>query len=133
MKNVLSVILTTLWISLSEFVRNQFLLSSYWVNHYLGMGLVFPAKPLNGVIWGIWSLVFALVIFILAKKFSLLQTAFLSWVFGFFMMWLVVGNLGVLPFRILWYAVPLSMLEAFIAALVIKKFQEWNSRTNPGH
>jgi hypothetical protein len=34
-------------------------------------------------------------------------------------MWLVVGNLGVLPFRMLLYAIPLSLLEAYVAGLII--------------
>jgi hypothetical protein len=36
-------------------------------------------------------------------------------------MWLVVGNLGVLPFGLLLLAIPLSLLEAFLAALIIRK------------
>jgi len=33
----------------------------------------------------------------------------------------VVGNLVVLPYGLLYIAVPLSLLEAFIAAYIIKK------------
>jgi hypothetical protein len=40
---------------------------------------------------------------------------------GFVLMWMVIGNLGVLPAAILPVAVPLSMLEAFGAAWIIKK------------
>ena len=36
-------------------------------------------------------------------------------------MWVVIGNLGVLPYGLLLYALPLSLLEAFLAALIIKK------------
>jgi len=36
-------------------------------------------------------------------------------------MWLVIGNLGVLPWGILPVAIPLSLLEAFLAAFIIKK------------
>jgi hypothetical protein len=36
-------------------------------------------------------------------------------------MWLVCGNLGVLPFGILPHAVPLSLLEAFLAAIICVK------------
>jgi hypothetical protein len=115
-----------IWISISEFVRNQFLLQSYWVQHYSHMGLVFPASPANGAVWGLWSLVFAGVIGVVAQKFSLWQTTALAWVFGFVMMWLVIGNLNVLPYGILFYAIPLSMLEAFVAAWIIKKMAPAN-------
>jgi hypothetical protein len=85
------------------------------------MGLIFPSEPINGAIWGIWSLCFAIGIYIISKKFSLMQTTFLSWFVGFVFMWLVVGNMGVLPFGILYFAVPLSILEAFIATYIIVK------------
>jgi hypothetical protein len=120
-KTIFPIFLATLWISISEFVRNEFLLKEHWTNHYESMGLVFPSEPLNGAVWGIWSLCFAIAIFILSKKFTLLQTTFLSWFVGFVFMWLVVGNMGVLPFGILPFAVPLSLLEAFLASFIIKR------------
>ena len=85
------------------------------------MGLTFPSEPINGAVWGIWSLLFAIAIFIMAKKFTLVQTTMLSWFAGFVLMWVVVGNMGVFPFRILYVAVPLSLLEAFVAAFIIVK------------
>jgi hypothetical protein len=120
-KTFLPILLTTIWISISEFVRNEFIAKSYWTEHYEKMGLVFPSEPINGAIWGIWSLLFAIVIFILSKKFSLIETAFLSWFIVFVLMWIVIGNLGVLPGGLLYIAVPLSIVEAFIATFIIKK------------
>jgi hypothetical protein len=120
-KTVIPILLATVWISLSEFVRNEFLVKSYWTNHYKSLGLVFPAEPINGAMWGLWSLLFAIAIFIIAKKFSLLQTTSLAWLVGFVLMWVVIGNLGVLPDGLLYIAVPLSLLEAFVAAFIIKK------------
>jgi hypothetical protein len=120
-KAFLPVLLATIWISISEFVRNTFLLHGYWTNHYHNLGLTFPEDPVNGAVWGIWSLCFAIGIYILLQKFSLMQTTFLSWFVGFVYMWLVVGNLGVLPIGILPIAIPLSLLEAFLAALIISK------------
>jgi hypothetical protein len=116
---ILPVLLATIWISLSEFVRNEFLLKTYWTDHYESMGLVFPSEPLNGAVWGIWSLVFAVFIYIISRKFTLWQTTFIAWMGGFVMMWLVVGNMAVLPFGILYFAVPLSILESFVAVLII--------------
>lgn len=119
-KTILPVLLATFWISISEFVRNEFLLKSYWTVHYEKLGLVFPSEPVNGAVWGFWSLLFAIAIFIISKKFSLWQTAFLSWFVGFVFMWVVVWNLGVLPAGILVSAVPLSLLEAFLASWIIR-------------
>ncbi|MFM8913086.1 MAG: hypothetical protein ACKOE6_09260, partial [Flammeovirgaceae bacterium] len=98
---LLPILLATIWISMSEFLRNTFLLHAHWVGHYQQMGLVFPELPINGAVWGIWSLCFAIAIYVFAKKFPLWQTAFISWFVGFVLMWLVVGNMGVLPFGIL--------------------------------
>jgi hypothetical protein len=120
-KTILPILIATIWISISEFIRNEFLLKSYWTNHYESMGLIFPSEPINGAIWGIWSLCFAISIYIIAKKFSLIQTTFIAWFVGFVFMWLVIGNMNVLPFGILPFAIPLSILEAFLASLIIKK------------
>ena len=117
----LPILLAAIWISISEFIRNTYLLHNYWTDHYRNLGMTFPEGPVNGAVWGIWSLFFAIGIYIISQKFSLLQTAFLAWFAGFVWMWLVIGNMGVLPFGILPFAIPLSLLEAFLAALIIKK------------
>lgn len=70
-KSILAILLATIWISISEFVRNEFLFKSYWTYHYESLGLVFPSEPVNGAVWGLWSLCFALAIYFIAKKFSL--------------------------------------------------------------
>lgn len=117
---VLPILLAAIWISISEFVRNQVLFKSYWIDHYQSLGLTFPAEPLNGAMWGVWSLLFAILVFILAKKFNLWQTTLISWFAGFVLMWMVIGNLGVLPYGLLVFALPLSFLEAFVASWIIK-------------
>ena len=120
-KTILPILLATIWISLSEFIRNEFIVKSYWTGHYENLGLVFPDEPINGAVWGLWSLCFAITIFIIAKKFSLLQTTFLSWFAGFVLMWIVIWNMNVLPIGLLIFAIPLSLLEAFLASFIIKK------------
>lgn len=120
-KTILPILIATIWISISEFVRNEFLLKTYWTDHYENMGLIFPSEPINGAIWGLWSLCFAISIYIIAQKFTLTQTTFITWFVGFVFMWLVIGNMNVLPFGILPFAIPLSILEAFLASLIVKK------------
>ena len=121
LKSAAAILIATIWISISEFVRNSILLHNFWTEHYKTLGLTFPEQPINGAVWGIWSLCFAIAIYIFGKKYSLVQTTFLSWFVGFVFMWLVIGNLGVLPFGILLYAIPLSILEAFVATYIIFK------------
>jgi hypothetical protein len=120
-KTILPILLATIWISISEFARNQLLFKSFWVEHYQDLGMVFPAEPVNGAMWGIWSLLFAIAIFIISKKFTLWQTTLLSWLVGFVLMWVVIGNLGVLPYGLLPFAVPLSLIEAFVAAWIASR------------
>ena len=122
-RTILPILLATIWISVSEFARNEFMIKSYWTDHYEKLGLVFPSEPINGAMWGLWSLLFATAIYIIAQKFTLIQTTFFSWFIGFVLMWVVVANLGVLPDGLLIIAVPLSLLEAFIAAFIIHKLK----------
>ncbi|HOY49297.1 MAG TPA: hypothetical protein PL185_06810 [Flavobacteriales bacterium] len=120
-KTILPILVATIWISISEFVRNEILAKSYWTSHYESLGLTFPSEPINGAIWGLWSLFLAVGIFIISKKFSLIETTFLSWFMAFVLMWVVIGNMGVLPSGLLYIAVPLSLLEAFLASFIIRK------------
>lgn len=123
-QTILPVLLAAIWISISEFVRNEFLFKSFWTEHYQKLGLEFPSEPINGAVWGIWSLCFAIAVFIIAKKFSLRQTTLLSWFVGFILMWISSGNMGVLPYGLLVYAVPLSVLESFVATYLIFKLND---------
>jgi len=125
-KIILPILLATVWISLSEFVRNEFLVKNYWTDYYNSLGLVFPAEPFNGAVWGLWSLLFAISVFILSIKFSLVQTTLISWYVGFVLMWVVIWNMGVLPCGLLILAVPLSLLEAFVASFIIHKMTRKN-------
>ena len=118
---VLAVILAGFWVSGSEFFRNEILLKPHWLQHYDSLGVDYPSAPVNGMIWVLWSFLFALAVYWLSRKFTLLETALFSWFVGFVWMWLVIGNLGVLPFSILPLAVPLSLLEVFLAAWICVK------------
>jgi hypothetical protein len=120
-RTILPVILATIWIIISEFIRNEYLLKSYWTKHNKELGLVFPSQPINGAIWGLWSLLFATCIFILSKRFSFIQAAIISWFAGFVLMWVVLGNLGILPDGLLFAAIPLSLFETVVALFIVKK------------
>ena len=123
-KTVFPILVATIWISISEFVRNEFLVKSLWTEHYAKLGMVFPSEPINGAVWGLWSLLFAIAIFIISRKFNLNETALLSWLVGFVLMWVVIGNMGVLPEGLLLYAVPLSLIEAYLASLIMHKLSK---------
>jgi hypothetical protein len=112
-RSLLAVAAAGLWSGASEFVRNEVLLPSVWRGHFAGLGLTFPAEPLNAAVWVVWSFVFAGVVFAVSRRFGLVATTAIAWVAAFPMMWLVTWNLAALPLAVLPVAVPLSLLEAF--------------------
>jgi hypothetical protein len=122
-KAFMGVFLAGLWITLSEFVRNEFLLKGYWVNHYSSMGLSFKTLPLNGIFWMLWSFLLAYLLFKMIPKFSWVETIFLAWIAAFLMMWITLFNMKVLPLGLLVLGVPLSLLEIIVAGYIIKKFK----------
>ena len=121
MRPILAILAATVWISVNEFLRNQLILIDHWTDHYASMGLAFPGEPVNGAVWGLWSLCFAVAIFMIKRRFSLLETTAIAWGVGFVLMWLVIGNMAVLPLGILPVAIPWSMVEAFGAVWIVKK------------
>ncbi len=121
LRSIIAVILTCIWVNASEFFRNEILLKTYWVDHYQSLGNAFPSEPKNGMIWFAWGLLFAIAIYLISKKFNLIQMALISWLMAFVLMWVVTLNLNVLPIAILIYAVPLSLFEAFLGSYICIK------------
>ncbi|HUN56215.1 MAG TPA: hypothetical protein VMU29_13775 [Smithella sp.] len=120
-RSAMAIILSGIWINASEFFRNNVLLKTYWAEHYQRLGMTFPSEPKNGILWMVWGFLFAAAIYIVSRKFSLIQTTLISWFMAFVLMWIVIFNLNVLPCGILVYAIPLSLLEAFIGSYICFK------------
>jgi hypothetical protein len=116
---IFKIILAGLWITVSEFLRNEVLFKSYWINHFNGLGLKFTTTPINGILWMIWSFILAYLIFKLLTEFTFMETFIIAWLSAFVMMWIVIFNLQVLPMKLLVFAVPLSILEIVVAILMI--------------
>jgi len=120
-RSIMAVVLTGIWVNASEFFRNEVILKKYWIDHYQSLGMTFPSEPFNGMIWVAWGFLLAIAIYIISKKFNLIQTTLISWFMAFVLMWIVTCNLNMLPSAILIYAVPLSLLEAFIGSCICIK------------
>lgn len=118
---MLAVVLAGVWVGLCEFVRNQLLLVSQWQSHYRGLGLEFPSRAVNGIMWMVWSFLMAGATFAVSRRFGIWQTMLIAWILGYLMMWVVIWNLLVLPVGILPVAVPFSLVEAFGAAFICRK------------
>lgn len=118
---VLPIFMVGIWINISEGLRWELLIKSYWNDFYQNLNLVFPNQTVNGIVWIVWGFLLAIIVFILSKKFNLLQTTLLSWFMVFVMLWLVLWNVDILPNGILLYVIPLSLIELFIGSLICKK------------
>jgi ABC-type Fe3+-siderophore transport system permease subunit len=120
-KSILAILLTGIWLNISGTIRWIYLIEPHWIEKYNKLKIVFPAELINNITWMIWGFMFAVLIFILSRKFNLIQTALLSWTAAYVMMWVIVWNVGVLPTGMLWINIPLSFLDAFAGALICKK------------
>ena len=120
-KIILPILLTGIWINISETLRWVFFVEPYWIEYYQNLNLSFPTGIINNIIWMIWGFSFATIIFIISRKFNLVQTTFLSWFVTFIMLWLVLWNIEILPVGFLWFVIPLSLFEVFVGALICKK------------
>lgn len=118
-----ATVLAGLWINLSEFARNEWLLGEFWRAHYRGLGLSFVTRPENGVVWLVWGFALAGLVAWLTQRVSAWVSAVLIWLLVFALMWLVLWNLQVLPLGLLPYAIPLSMLETAGAVWICKRLQ----------
>lgn len=119
-QNLIALLLAFVWVSLSEFLRNEWLFKELWTAHFTEKGLIFPDAPINGALWGLWSLLYVLFLSWISDKVGFLEAAVVAWITGFVFMWLVIGNLGILPFALLPYAIPLSMLETGLGLWIVR-------------
>lgn len=120
-RKIVALLLSGFWISASEFIRNELLFKGYWIKKYQSLGLEFPSTPLNNALWGVWSFLLAGLILYLSSRLRLIENVVVSWLFAFVLMWIVAGNLTVLPLALLIFAVPLSLLEVLVAALICRR------------
>lgn len=119
-RHLAPVFAATVWISLCEFLRNELWLKHLWVGHYAKLGLAFPDAPMNNATWGLWALALAASLKWLLTRFPRGESALLAWLIAFGLMWIVTGNLGVLPLAILPYAVPFSLIEVYGASWLLE-------------
>lgn len=124
----LPILVATVWISVSEFLRNEALFKSYWTDHFSALGLDFPDATPNNLTWGLWALAIAVLLRVLQSRFSLIETIALGWFTGFWLMWIVIGNLGVLPWALLPIALPWSLLEVAVATWILHRMSMRGAR-----
>jgi hypothetical protein len=115
------ILLAGIWITLSEFFRNEIILKNFWIDHYGNLNLKFETLPINGILWTVWSFLLAIFIFKLSQKFSKFETIMITWLVSFLMMWITLYNLQVFPISILSIAIPLSIFEVYLSYVIVKR------------
>ena len=119
-KMTLAVVVSGIWITVSEFFRNELMFKGYWLNKYAALGHPFPSSFINNLLWVAWSFMIAGCIAYLVRKLSIVGTIVITWIFAFVMMWVVMWNLNVLPQGLLSIAAPWSFGEVAVAVLITR-------------
>lgn len=122
-KVIWPILLVSLWVNIFETLR--------WISfakpeidmHFKAANLILPNEPINNILWLIWGIIIAVIIFIISKKFKVLQTTFVVWIIVYVTHWIALWNFSVLPISVLWLAVPLTFINVFVGALICSKFQ----------
>jgi hypothetical protein len=117
------ILLVAVWINFSGTVRWMLFAKQRFDALYEGRGLEFPNALVNNILWIVWGVLAAVLVVFLSKKSTMLLTFALSWLAAFAMHWIVLWNAAALPLDLLWIAVPWSLVEVFIAALISIKLQ----------
>lgn len=115
-----AIIAAWTWMNISEFVRNSMLLHDQWVEGFQNLGLPYPSEPINGIVWVAWIGIFVCVLAYVSTRFNALASTLITWPLGFVLMWITMINLGVFPIKILYWAVPWSFVEVYLAALICR-------------
>jgi hypothetical protein len=122
-RSVWHVVLLGVWINLSETVRWILYSKPQFDALFRSKGLEVPNQPINGILWMIWGFIIAFLVFILSRKFTVVQTTLITWLAVFVTVWIALWNSAVLPLEMLPVVVPLSLVNIFIATLIAKKLQ----------
>ena len=119
---VFAILAAGTWMNVSEFIRNELLIKHIWIDGFREIGITFPSEPLNGAIWGIWAFIFVSMLAWLTTRFNLLKSTIIAWVIGFVLLWIAMWNMGILPSGLLYWAIPWSIIEVYVAAFICSRF-----------
>jgi hypothetical protein len=121
-KTIWQILLVSLWINIFETLRWILFAKPDLDMHFKAANLVLPNEFINIILWLIWGIIIAVMIFIISKKYKVLQTTFIVWITVYVMHWIALWNFAVLPINILWLAVPLTFINVLVGALICNRF-----------
>lgn len=127
MKNAIAILAAAVWLSLLEFLRDQYLVQSYRIEQNQLHGSMYREEPLMGSAAGIWSLFLAIYIFLVTRKLGNWYATIAAFSGCLLLMWVINGDLRVMPVRLILFAIPLILLESFIAVWIIRRISPANT------
>ena len=116
------ILLVSLWINIFESLRWMLFAKPDIDMHFKTANLVLPNQPINNILWLVWGIIIAVMIFIISKKYKVVQTTFIVWITVYVMHWIALWNFAVLPINILWLAIPLTFINVLVGAFICTKF-----------
>jgi hypothetical protein len=122
-KSAWHILLLAVWINISETVRWVLFSKPKFDAVFHDHGQVMPDQPINNILWMVWGVIIACIVYFLSAKFTVVKTTLITWCAVCVTVWIVMWNLAVLPPGLLIVAVPLSLFEIYIAALIAQKLQ----------
>jgi len=119
-KAIWQVIILSIWINLAETIRWIAFAKPYFVKHTQNMNIEQPSGPLYLLIWFVWGILVALLIYIISQKFSYLRTTVIIWFSVFSGVWIMLINLRIVTIPILLVIAAFCFIEIFIGTLISK-------------
>ena len=121
-KAIWQVIILSIWINLAETIRWIAFAKPYFVNHTQNMNIEQPSGPLYLIIWFVWGVLLALLIYIISRKFSFIETTIIIWLSVYSGIWIMLFNLSLVTFPILIAIAAFCFIEIFVGSLISKYF-----------
>jgi len=122
-KAIWPVVILSIWINVAETIRWMVFAKPYFVSHYQKMNIEPPGGPLYLIIWIVWGVLLAILIYIISRKFSWIETTIMVWLSVFSGMWIMLFNQSLVTFPVLLTLAAFCFIEILIAVLIAKSFQ----------
>jgi len=122
-KAIWQVIILSIWINLAETIRWMAFTKPYFVSHYQNMNIEPPGGPLYLIIWFVWGVLLALLIYLISQKFSYVKATFIIWLSVFSGIWIMLFNLRLVTLPVLLAIAAFCFIEIFIGTLISKYIQ----------
>ena len=121
-KAIWQVIILSIWINVAETIRWIVFAKPYFISQYQKMNIEPPSGPLYLIIWFAWGVLLALLIYIISRKFSLIETTIIIWLSVYSGIWIMLFNLSLVTFPILFTIAAFCFIEIFVGSLISKYF-----------